>query len=59
MQLQNKIVLEEFFKEHNLDEQKKFYFGTIKEEYSGGDGTLRDELSSWTCIKWWLWKNKI
>ena len=39
----NKIVLEEFFKEHNLDEQEKILFlALLKEEYSGGDGTLRE-----------------
>ena len=39
----NKILIEEFFKEQGLDEQEKILFlALLKEEYSGGDGTLRE-----------------
>ncbi|AXK49685.1 AAA family ATPase [Aliarcobacter trophiarum LMG 25534] len=39
----NKIVLEDFFEEHSLNEQEKVLFlALLKEEYSGGDGTLRE-----------------
>ncbi|OCL83057.1 ATP-binding protein [Arcobacter porcinus] len=39
----NKILIEEFFKEHNLNEQEQTLFlALLKEEYSGGDGTLRE-----------------
>ncbi len=39
----NKILIEEFFKEQGLDEQEKIPFlALLKEEYSGGDGTLRE-----------------
>lgn len=37
------IMLEEFFKQHSLDEQEQMIFlALLKEEYSGGDGTIRD-----------------
>lgn len=37
------IMLEDFFKEHSLDEQEQMIFlALLKEEYSGGDGTIRD-----------------
>lgn len=39
----NKIVLEDFFDEYSLNEQEKVLFlALLKEEYSGGDGTLRE-----------------
>src|SRR5574344_1295343 len=39
----NKILIGEFFKEHGLDEQEEILFlALLKEEYSGGDGTLRE-----------------
>ncbi len=37
------IMLEEFFKQHSLDEEEQMIFlALLKEEYSGGDGTIRD-----------------
>ncbi|RXK11542.1 AAA family ATPase [Halarcobacter mediterraneus] len=37
------IMLEEFFKQHSLNEQEQMVFlALLKEEYSGGDGTIRD-----------------
>lgn len=37
------IMLEDFFKEHSLEEQEQTIFlALLKEEYSGGDGTIRD-----------------
>ncbi|WP_418184826.1 ATP-binding protein [Aliarcobacter vitoriensis] len=37
------IMIEDFFKEYNLSEQEKTLFlALLKEEYSGGDGTLRE-----------------
>ncbi len=37
------IMLEEFFKSHSLDDQEQMLFlALLKEEYSGGDGTIRD-----------------
>ncbi|BAK74590.1 MAG: ATP-binding protein [Arcobacter sp.] len=39
----NSIMLEDFFKENNLTEQEQTLFlALLKEEYSGGDGSLRD-----------------
>ncbi|CAM3825183.1 ATP-binding protein [Arcobacter cloacae] len=39
----NSIMLEDFFKENSLNEQEQTLFlALLKEEYSGGDGTLRD-----------------
>ncbi|RXJ66801.1 AAA family ATPase [Halarcobacter ebronensis] len=39
----NKILLEDFFKENSLNEQEQMLFlALLKEEYSGGDGTIRD-----------------
>ena len=39
----NSIMLEDFFKDYNLSEQEKTLFlALLKEEYSGGDGTLRE-----------------
>ncbi|MCT7650497.1 ATP-binding protein [Aliarcobacter butzleri] len=39
----NSIMLEDFFKENNLNEQEQTLFlALLKEEYSGGDGSLRD-----------------
>ncbi len=39
----NEIMLEDFFKEHSLNEQEQMIFlALLKEEYSGGDGTIRD-----------------
>ncbi|MFW2308242.1 AAA family ATPase, partial [Aliarcobacter butzleri] len=39
----NTIMLEEFFEENNLKEQEQTLFlALLKEEYSGGDGSLRD-----------------
>lgn len=39
----NKILMEDFFKEHNLNEEEKILFlALLKEEYSGGDGSLRE-----------------
>lgn len=40
---ENPIMLEDFFKEHSLSEQEQTVFlALLKEEYSGGDGALRD-----------------
>jgi len=37
------IMIEDFFKEYSLSEQEKTLFlALLKEEYSGGDGTLRE-----------------
>jgi SpoVK/Ycf46/Vps4 family AAA+-type ATPase len=37
------IVVEEFFKEKGLDDkEKKIFLALLKEEYSGGEGALRD-----------------
>ncbi len=37
------IVVEEFFKEKNLDDrEQKIFLALLKEEYSGGEGQLRD-----------------
>ena len=39
----NDIMLEDFFKTNSLDEQEQMLFlALLKEEYSGGDGTIRD-----------------
>lgn len=39
----NEIMLEGFFKEHELNEREQMIFlALLKEEYSGGDGTIRD-----------------
>lgn len=39
----NSIMLEDFFKENSLSEQEQTLFlALLKEEYSGGDGSLRD-----------------
>ncbi|MFY4842282.1 ATP-binding protein [Aliarcobacter butzleri] len=39
----NSIMLEDFFKDNNLNEQEQTLFlALLKEEYSGGDGSLRD-----------------
>ena len=39
----NSIMLEDFFKNNDLDEQEQTLFlALLKEEYSGGDGSLRD-----------------
>lgn len=39
----NSIMLEDFFKENSLNEQEQTLFlALLKEEYSGGDGSLRD-----------------
>jgi len=39
----NSIMLEDFFKDNSLNEQEQTLFlALLKEEYSGGDGTLRD-----------------
>ena len=40
---QNPIVVEEFFKEKELDEkEKRIFLALLKEEYSGGEGQFRD-----------------
>ncbi|RXI40266.1 AAA family ATPase [Malaciobacter mytili] len=40
---EKEIMLEDFFKEHSLNEQEQMIFlALLKEEYSGGDGTIRD-----------------
>ncbi len=40
---EKEIMLEDFFKEHSLTEQEQMIFlALLKEEYSGGDGTIRD-----------------
>jgi len=40
---QDSIVVEEFFKEHELDEkEQRIFLALLKEEYSGGEGQLRD-----------------
>ena len=45
------IMLEDFFKQHSLNEQEQLMFlALLKEEYSGGDGTLRDMNSLITLI---------
>ncbi|AXH13497.1 ATP-binding protein [Halarcobacter bivalviorum] len=45
------IMLEDFFKQHSLNEQEQILFlALLKEEYSGGDGTLRDMNSLITLI---------
>jgi len=37
------IMMEDFFKKHSLNEQEQLLFlALLKEEYSGGDGSLRD-----------------
>lgn len=37
------IMIEDFFKEHSLNkEEQTLFLALLKEEYSGGDGTLRD-----------------
>ncbi len=37
------IMLEDFFKTNTLNEQEQMLFlALLKEEYSGGDGTIRD-----------------
>lgn len=37
------IMVEDFFKSHNLNEQEQMLFlALLKEEYSGGDGSIRD-----------------
>ncbi len=39
----NPIVVEEFFKEKDLDEkEKRIFLALLKEEYSGGEGQFRD-----------------
>ncbi|RXJ93878.1 AAA family ATPase [Malaciobacter molluscorum] len=39
----HEIMLENFFKEFSLNEQEQMIFlALLKEEYSGGDGTIRD-----------------
>ena len=39
----NDIMLEDFFKSNELNEQEQMLFlALLKEEYSGGDGTIRD-----------------
>ncbi|MAD41231.1 MAG: AAA family ATPase [Arcobacter sp.] len=39
----NSIMLEDFFKENDLKEQEQTLFlALLKEEYSGGDGSIRD-----------------
>ena len=39
----NSIMLEDFFKENDVNEQEQTLFlALLKEEYSGGDGSLRD-----------------
>ncbi len=39
----NDIMLEDFFKNNELNEQEQMLFlALLKEEYSGGDGTIRD-----------------
>ena len=39
----NDIMLEDFFKTNELNEQEQMLFlALLKEEYSGGDGTIRD-----------------
>ena len=36
-------MLEDFFKDNDLNEQEQTLFlALLKEEYSGGDGSLRD-----------------
>ena len=42
-QTNNDIMLEDFFKSNDLNEQEQMLFlALLKEEYSGGDGTIRD-----------------
>ena len=37
------IVVEEFFKEHDMDDkEKRIFLALLKEEYSGGEGQFRD-----------------
>ncbi len=39
----NEIMIEDFFKSNDLNEQEQMLFlALLKEEYSGGDGTIRD-----------------
>lgn len=39
----NSIMLEDFFKENDLnDKEQTLFLALLKEEYSGGDGTMRD-----------------
>lgn len=39
----SEILLEDFFKSNNLNEQEQMLFlALLKEEYAGGDGTIRD-----------------
>ncbi len=39
----NEIMIEDFFKTNDLNEQEQMLFlALLKEEYSGGDGTIRD-----------------
>ncbi|MGB0989978.1 MAG: ATP-binding protein [Halarcobacter sp.] len=45
------IMMEDFFKQYALNEQEQLLFlALLKEEYSGGDGTLRDMNSLITLI---------
>ena len=45
------IMMEDFFKKNSLNEQEQLLFlALLKEEYSGGDGTLRDMNSLITLI---------
>ncbi|NVJ54305.1 MAG: ATP-binding protein [Campylobacteraceae bacterium] len=45
------IMMEDFFKQNSLNEQEQLLFlALLKEEYSGGDGTLRDMNSLITLI---------
>ncbi|RXJ89486.1 AAA family ATPase [Arcobacter sp. CECT 8983] len=45
------IMMEDFFKQYTLNEQEQLLFlALLKEEYSGGDGTLRDMNSLITLI---------
>lgn len=50
-QTDGSIMMEDFFKQHSLNEQEQLLFlALLKEEYSGGDGTLRDMNSLITLI---------
>ncbi|XPV68830.1 MAG: ATP-binding protein [Halarcobacter sp.] len=43
LQTDSGIMVEDFFKSNNLDEQEQMLFlALLKEEYSGGDGSIRD-----------------
>lgn len=47
----NVIMLEEFFKEHDLDENEQMIFlALLKEEYAGGDESIRDMNSLITLV---------